>query len=79
MNNRETSTFQLLTKLVIKNPGQPDKVIKVSEATTEELVAWINQAPDFQNRQERKQMMHGFMYSSGPQTFLEAMKARKQL
>ena len=69
------NSLPLISVIELKNPL---RIISTHKATREEIVEWINQAPNLQNRQQRKQLMHVFMYSSGPQTFLEALKIKHE-
>ena len=64
----------IITNIILQYPNQPEKVVKVSEATQQELVDWINQASNFKTRQFRKTLMHAFKYNAGPSTFLEIIK-----
>ena len=62
-----------ITTLILKYPNRPDVIIPVTKATTEQIVEWINQAPDSTNRNLRKSMMHGFLYNMRPKTFLSML------
>lgn len=41
-------------------------LLEVIKATREDIVRWINEAPNNLERSQRKQQMHGLMYSAGP-------------
>lgn len=66
-----TEPSLILTNLILQYPNQPEKVVKVSEASQQEITDWINQARTFENRQLRKRLMHAFKYNARPSTFLE--------
>ncbi len=60
--------------LIIKQPDGTERTVLAHTATLEEIVTWINQAPDASNRSERKQMMQYRLYGN-PQPLFDLMKS----
>lgn len=48
--------------------------ITLHEATREQLVKWINEAPSIESRNARKKITYGAMYSSGPQKLIDVYR-----
>ena len=57
--------------IIIRNDDGTDEILDPSKASKAQLAKWINQAPDNNNRQVRKQMLHGFTYGAGTQSLIQ--------
>ena len=55
--------MNIITIIELNNPI---RILPIREATKEQIIEWINQAPTRENRQHRKQAMYIHLYSSGP-------------
>ena len=51
--------------------------ISLFEATRDQLVKWINEAPDIQNRTLRKQTCFARLYNAEPQTIANLLMSKR--
>lgn len=78
MSKDMDASVEIVTHIILKSPDGSERVVEYNKATTDEILQWVNQAPDTSNRQRRKAIVYCKMYNMGPIKFIDMLGFKKK-